>query len=233
MRKNKVISAYKASLTYLPGFIEICFMGITYGIYMNASGFEFWYPMIMSITIFAGAMEFVAVNLMLGAFNPLEAFLMTVMINARHIFYGISMLDKYSGTGWKKPFLIFTMCDESFSINCTAKIPDGADRSWFMFFVSLQNYLGWCSGALIGGLFGSLAGFNTEGLSFAMTALFVVIFLEQWLKDKNHTSEIIGIVLPVASLLIFGADRFLIPAMLMILITLTILKKPLGKGEKQ
>ena len=108
---------------------------------MNVSGFSFWYPMLMSMTIFAGSVEFVAVNLLLGAFNPLQALAVTLMLNARHLFYGISMLDKYRGNGWKDMYLIYGMCDESFSINYTADIPEGIDKSWFMFFVTLLNQL--------------------------------------------------------------------------------------------
>ena len=132
--------AFPHTLPILVGFL---FLGMTYGIYMNVSGFSFWYPMFMSMTIFAGSVEFVAVNLLLGAFDPLQALLITLMLNARHLFYGISMLDKYRGTGFKKVFLIFGMCDESFSINYTADIPKDVDRGWFMFFVTLFNYLYW------------------------------------------------------------------------------------------
>lgn len=127
----------KASWTAFPHTIPIFagfwFLGLTYGIYMNVSGFSFWYPALMSLIIFAGSIVFVAVNLILGAFNPIQAFVVTFMINARHLFYGISMLDKYKGTGWKKFYLIFGMCDESFSINYTAVIPPDVDRGWLMF----------------------------------------------------------------------------------------------------
>ena len=160
---------------------------------MNVSGFPFWYPMLMSITIFAGSAEFIAVNMLLGAFHPIQALAMTLMINARHLFYGISMLDKYKGTGWKKIYLIFGMCDESFSINYTAQIPEDVDKGWFMFFVTLLNHFYWFFGATLGGIFGSLLRFNTEGLEFVMTAMFVVIFMEQWMKDKTHTTELLGL----------------------------------------
>ena len=223
--------ALKAAFPYtIPIFAGFWFLGITYGIFMNKSGFSFWYPMLMSMTIFAGSMEFLTVNLLLGAFNPLQALTLTLMINARHLFYGISMLDKYAGTGWKKIYLIFGLCDESFSINYTADIPDDVDRGWFMFFVTLLNQLYWVSGSTLGGLFGSLIHFNTEGLDFVMTAMFVVIFLEQWLKDQQHTGALLGLGLSAVCLLVFGAEDFVIPAMAAILGVLTLLRAPLEKG---
>ena len=223
--------AFKTAFPHtIPIFAGFCFLGMTYGIYMNVSGFSFWYPMLMSLTIFAGSMEFVAVNLLLGAFNPLQAFVMTLMINARHLFYGISMLDKYRGTGWKKFYLIFGMCDESFSINYTAEIPEDIDRGWFMFFVTLLNQFYWFFGATLGGIFGSLIHFSTEGLDFVMTAMFVVIFLEQWLKEKNHISAVMGIVLSLLCLTAFGADNFMIPSMLAIFAALTLMRGRLEGG---
>ena len=197
---------------------------------MNVSGFGFWYPMLMSMTIFAGSMEFVTVNMLLGAFHPLQALSMTLMINARHLFYGISMLDKYKGTGLKKLYLIFGMCDESFSINYTAEIPEDVDKGWFMMWVTVLNQFYWVLGSTLGGIFGSFIHFNTEGLDFVMTALFVVIFLEQWMKEKNHTNAIVGLVISVLCLVLFGKDDFIIPAMLGILGVLTLLRKPLEKG---
>lgn len=226
--KGTKIRAFKAAFPYtIPIFAGFWFLGLTYGIYMNVSGFSFWYPMIMSLTIFAGSAEFVAVNMLLGAFNPLQAFAVTLMINARHLFYGISMLDKYKGTGLKKIYLIYGLCDESFSINYTADIPEDIDKGWFMFFVTALNNFYWFFGATLGGLFGSLISFNTEGLEFVMTAMFVVIFLEQWLKDKKHTSAILGLALSGICLVVFGAGNFMIPAMLAILIVLTLIRKPL------
>ena len=215
----------------IPIFAGFWFLGLTYGIYMNVSGFSFWYPCLMGLSIFAGSMEFVAVNLLLGAFDPLQTLVLTLMINARHLFYGISMLDKYKGTGWKKPYLIFGMCDESFSINYTARIPADIDRGWFMFFVTFLKHLYWFSGATLGGIFGSLIHFNTEGLDFVMTAMFVVIFMEQWLKEKRHESAWIGLGSSLVCLILFGADHFIIPAMLVILALLTFLRGPLEKGE--
>lgn len=229
--KKAFCAAFPHTIPILAGFL---FLGIAYGIYMNVSGFSPVYPIIMSLTIFAGSVEFVAVNLLLGAFNPLGALIMTLMINARHLFYGISMLDKYNGTGMKKYYLIFGMCDESFSINCTANIPKDVDKGWFMLFVTLLNHTYWVFGAAIGGVFGSLVKFNTNGLEFVMTALFVVIFLEQWMKETTHHSSLLGVGISLLCLIIFGGENFIIPSMFMILGTLTLMKKSLEKvGECQ
>lgn len=226
--------AFRAAFPHtIPIFTGFWFLGMTYGIYMNVSGFSFWYPMLMSLTIFAGSAEFVAVNLLLGAFNPLQALAVTLMINARHLFYGISMLDRYRGNGWKSIYLIFGMCDESFSINYTAEIPEGVDQGWFMFFVTLLNHLYWFFGATFGGIFGSLIHFNTEGLDFVMTAMFVVIFLEQCLKEKNYTNAFAGLGISLLCRILFGADDFIIPSMLAILGVLTLLRKPLEKGGEK
>ena len=140
----------------------------------------------MSLLIFGGSLEFVAVSMLMAPFAPMQTLIMTLLIQARHLFYGISMLDRFKGMGWKKFYLIFGMCDETFSINYTSKIPEDVDKGWFMFFVTLLNHFYWFSGATIGGLVGSLLKFDTSGISFVMTAMFVVIFLEQWLKEKNH-----------------------------------------------
>lgn len=225
--KKAFLAAFPHTIPILTGFL---FLGLTYGIYMNVSGFSFWYPMLMSMTIFAGSMEFVTVNMLLGAFHPLQALTMTLMINARHLFYGISMLDKYKGTGLKKLYLIFGMCDESFSVNYTADIPEGVDKGWFMTFVTLLNQFYWVLGSTIGGIFGSFIHFNTEGIEFVMTAMFVVIFMEQWLKEKNHANAILGLALSALCLIVFGRDDFIIPSMIGILVVLTLLRKPLEKG---
>jgi 4-azaleucine resistance transporter AzlC len=199
---------------------------------MNVSGFSFIYPMIMSIIIFGGSLEFVAVEMLLSPFAPVQTLIMTLLIQARHLFYGISMLDKFKNMGWKKYYLIFGMCDETFSINYTADIPEDVDRGWFMFFVTLLNQIYWVSGATIGGLLGSLIHFNTDGISFVMTAMFVVIFMEQWMKETHHISAWIGLVISIICLIIFGADSFMIPTMCLIILILALLRQPLTRQEE-
>ena len=225
----KIKKAFLCAFPYtVPIFAGFLFLGLTYGIYMHVSGFSFWYPMLMSLTIYGGSLEFVAVSMLLAPYAPIQTLIMSVMIQARHLFYGISMLDKFRGLGWKKPYLIFGMCDETFSINCTAQIPDGIDRGWFYFFVTLLNHIYWFAGATLGGLLGSLIHFNTEGLEFVMASMFVVIFLEQWLKDTNHASALAGLGIGGLCLALFGADGFMLPAMAGILAVLTLLPEKGG-----
>ena len=231
MAKNKLEAlkaAFPATVPILAGFL---FLGITYGIYAHTLGFNFLYPLFMSLTIFAGSMEFVTVNLLLGSFDPFSAFLMALMINERHLFYGIAMLDKFKGTGFKKVYLIYGMCDETFSINCTADIPENIDKGDYMLFVTLLNQLYWVAGATLGGLFGSFLTFDTKGLDFVMTAMFVVIFTEQWMKDEKHLPAFAGLALSVFCLVLFGANDFILPSMLSILAFLTLTRRVLDKEE--
>jgi len=231
-KRTVLLRALRAAFPHtIPIFAGFWFLGLTYGIYMNVSGFSFWYPMLISATVFAGSIEFVAVNMLLGAFDPLQALFMTLMVNARHLFYGISMLDRYRGMGPKKIYLIFGMCDETFSINYTACIPEDIDRGWFMFFVTLLNHFYWFSGATLGGVFGSLIQFDTTGLEFVMPAMFIVIFMEQWLKEEQHMGAFVGIGACLLCLAVFGPAQFIIPSMIAILAILTAMKPSFEKGK--
>lgn len=227
MKRRALWAAFPHTVPILTGFL---FLGMTYGVYMSSLGFSWIYPTLMALTIFAGSMEFVAANMLLGAFSPLQAFAMTLMVNAHHLFYGLAMLDRFRGLGWKKLYLIFGMCDETFSVTCSVRAPEGVDEGWFMTFVTLLDQLYWVLGAALGGLCGSLLTLNTEGLDFVMTAMFVVIFLENWLKEENHTSSLLGLGLPLVCLVLFGAQSFILPSMAAILLALTALRGRLEKG---
>lgn len=228
MRRKALKAAFPCTIPIMTGFI---FLGAAYGIYMNASGFSFVYPLFMSMLIYGGSLEFVAAEMLLSPFAPLQVFIMAVLIQARHLFYGLSMLDKFKGTGWKKFYLIYGMCDETFSVNYTADIPEDVDRGWFMFFVTLLNQFYWVASATTGGIIGSLLKINTDGISFVMTAMFVVIFMDQWLKEDQHLSSLIGLGVSLICLLIFGADSFMIPTMITIVVLLTVLRRRLEKEE--
>ena len=220
-------AAFPHTIPILAGF---GFLGMTYGILMNVSGFPVVYPMLISLIVFGGSLQFVLVSILLAPFAPVQTFVMALLLQARHLFYGIAMLDKYKDMGWKRFFLIFGLCDETFSVNCTAAIPEDVDRGLFLLFVTVLDYLYWFTGSTMGGLIGSLLTFNTEGLDFVMTAMFVVIFLEQLRKEKKPYTALIGLGSSLVCLLIFGADSFLIPAMACILLLLTALKRPMEKG---
>lgn len=228
MTIKAIRAAFPHTVPIMAGFL---FLGLTYGILMNVSGFAWYYPSLMALTIFAGSVEFLAVNWLLSPFNPLQVFALTLMVNARHLFYGISMLDRFKGLGWRRLYLIFGMCDETFSINYTTEAPEGIDRGEFMTAVTLLNHSYWFIGASLGGIFGSLLTFNTRGLDFVLTAMFVVIFLEQWLKQENRSAAYIGFGMSLLCLLTFGSERFIIPTMIGILGMLTILRKPIERKD--
>jgi len=229
--KNAFKAAFPHTIPILTGFL---FLSFAYGVYMNAFGFNFLYPMFMSLLIYGGSIQFVAVGLLMGTFDPVNALALTLMINARHLFYGISMLEKYRITGIRRFFLIFGMCDETFSINYAANIPEDVDKGWFMFFVTLLNYSYWALGSIFGGLLGGLFSFNTKGLEFVMTAMFIVIFTEQWLKESNHFSSLTGLIISVVCLIIFGSSNFIIPTMILILLILSLMRSTFTKaGESK
>ena len=205
LNRAPVWRAFRAAAPQtLPVFAGYLGLGLGYGIYVQSLGLPVWLPPLMGTVVYGGSLEFVLASLLLGSFAPVSAFLMALMIQARHLFYGIAMLDKFKGLGWKKPYLIYGMCDETFSINCSAEIPEGIDRGWFYFFVTLLNQFYWVASATLGGVLGSFIHFNTEGLDFVMTAMFVVIFMDQWLKEKHHFSAWIGLIASVACLLLLS-----------------------------
>ena len=193
---------------------------MAYGLLMANAGYGIFWALLLSLLCYAGSMEFVAVSLLTAGFDPVQALLMALMINARHAFYGLSMLEKYRGTGWARPFLIFSLTDETFSLVSTLEPPDGVTRRDFYFWISLLDYLYWQMGSVLGALIGGLLPFDTTGLDFALTALFIVLFLEQWRKRENRPAALIGLGCTAVSLAVVGADRLVIPAMVLILAVL-------------
>ncbi|HHV6871657.1 TPA: azaleucine resistance protein AzlC [Haemophilus influenzae] len=221
---NPITEAAKAAFPYsVPMIAGFLFLGIAYGIYMKALGFGFLYPTLMALLIYAGSVEFIAAGALIAPFSPISVLLITLMISARQIFYGISMLEKYGiHIGKKRWYLITTLVDESFSLNYMAKIPPHLDKGWYMFFVSLYLHIYWVLGAAMGNLFGTVLPFNLKGVEFSMTALFLVIFAENWLKEKSHESSLLGLGIAFAFLLIIGKKYFLIPTLIGIWLILTM-----------
>lgn len=215
VRLTALRAAFPYTLPILAGFL---FLGITCGIYAASLGLPWWVPPLMACCIFAGSAEFVVASMLTGVFNPLQTFIMAFVINARHLFYGISMLELFRSMGRKRPYLIFAMCDETFSINFSTRAPEGVDEGWFMTWVSVLNQSYWVLGCTLGSLFGNALAMEVEGISFAMTALFVVIFLDQWLKDASHAGAVIGLTASAGMFVLFGADSFILPAMALILV---------------
>ena len=210
-------AAFPATVPVLTGYL--C-LGMAYGLLMSASGYGPLWAVFMSILVFGGSIQYVAVTLLTAAFAPVQAFLISVMVNARHVFYGLSLLKKYQGMGRVRPFLIFALTDETFSLVSTLEPPKDVERRDFYFWISLLNYSYWVCGSLLGGILGSLLTFDTTGMDFALTALFVVLFLEQWKKRENRAAGLIGMACAAVSLAVFGADNLVIPAMALILAAL-------------
>ncbi len=224
-------AAYVALPHSLPILAGYGFLGLAYGISMSVHGFHPLYSLMMSAFIFGGSAQIVAISLLTSGFDPINTFVVNIVLSARHLFYGISMLEKYRNLGFKKIYMIFGMVDETFSINYSAEPPSDVDRGWFMFFVTLFNHIYWIIGSTIGAVFGTMINFNTEGIEFVMTAMFVVIFLGQWQKDKKHFSSISGLLLSAICLIVFGKDNFIIPSMIAILIALAASKGYLQRKE--
>ena len=223
--KRLLKTAFLKTLPVLTGYLVL---GIGFGILLKNAGYGIFWSFLMSLTIYAGSMQYVAVSMITSGASLLSVALTTFMVNARHLFYGISMVGKYKDAGKEKPYLIFALTDETYSLLCNDDLPEGENPRLYRLFVSLFNQCYWITGCVAGSLIGSLIPFQTAGIEFSMTALFVTVFVEQWLTTQNHVPAIIGLVCSAASLLIFGADSFLIPAMISITIFLWVLKNFMG-----
>ena len=220
-RQNRQITAIKAAFpATVPVLTGYGCLGFAYGLLMEANGYGPFWAALMSALGFGGSMQYVAISLLVTAFDPLQAFLLSIMVNARHIFYGLSMLEKYKGMGKLRVFLIYVLSDETFSLVSTLEPPENVARKDFYFWISLLDYSYWIIATALGGVFGGFLRFDTTGLDFALTALFVVLFIEQWKKRENRPAGVIGVVCAAASLAVFGADNLVIPAMILILAVL-------------
>lgn len=221
--------AFKQSLPIMAGYLVL---GMGFGILLETKGYGVVWALVMSCFIYAGSMQYVTIDLLTGGASLISAALMTLMVNARHLFYGISMIERYRDTKPYKPYLIFGLTDETYSVVCSTVVPEGVDETKYYFLVTLLAHGYWITGSVAGSLLGSMINFNSAGIDFSMTALFLVVFVEQWKSTKNHGSAIIGVAASFACLLIFDAEKFLIPAMLSITFLLTILRKKLEVSKE-
>lgn len=229
--KRKAIKySFKASIPIMAGYVVL---GMGFGIMMESKGYGWWWALLMSLFIYAGSMQYVAIDLLAGGATLISSALMTLLVNIRHLFYGITMLEDYKDTGAKKPYLIFALTDETFSLVCSPNLPEDVNRKDYYFFVSLFNQCYWIIGSVLGNIIGNVFAFNSAGVDFAMTALFVVIFVEQWESTKQHLAALTGILCSVVALIIFGASDFLIPAMIAITVALIAERKWLEGGMEE
>ena len=214
----------------MPVFAGYIVLGIGFGILLKTKGYGLLWAALSSVFVYAGSLQYVMVNLIAAGAPLITTALTAVMVNARHLFYGISMIDRYKGAGKKKPYLIFALTDETYSLVCSDESVRGVrDRHRYYFFLSMFNQIYWITGSVMGSVLGGLITFSTEGIDFALTALFVTIFVDQWLSTKDHRAALTGVIASVICLLIFGADNFLIPAMLCITAALTVMRSKLSR----
>lgn len=226
MNKKTSSLAFRASLPVMAGYLVL---GVGFGVLLQNQGYSVLWAFLMSLTIYAGSMQYAAIDLISGGAGLITTALMTLMINARHFFYGLSMLDKYQDTGKAKPYLIFALTDETYSLVCSPA-PAEADEKGYYLLVSLFDQVYWIIGSVLGGLLGPILPFDSTGMDFAMTALFVVIFVEQWLSAQNHIPAVLGVLISMACLILLGPARFVIPAMIGITLSLALLR---GRLEVQ
>ncbi len=230
MQKNKTLKyAFLKSIPVMAGYIVL---GIGFGILLYDKGYSYWWALAMSTFIYAGSMQYVGIELLSSGASFISIALVTLLVNTRHVFYGISMLEDYKNTGKFKPYLIAALTDETYSLVCGNDFPDYIDKRKYYFYLSLFNHFYWILGSFIGSILGSTFSFNTKGIDFSMTALFVIIFVEQWEKNKNHLPAMLGLIISILCLLIFGKSNFLIPAMVLISLSLIFLKKFINKKEE-
>ena len=225
VNKNTAKAARLAFVSTIPIFAGYIMLGIGFGILLSEQGFGPIWALFMSIFMFAGSMQYVGVDLIASGASLISAAIMTVLVNARHLFYGISMIEKYKGAGAKKFYMIFGLTDETYSLLCEAKVPDDVNRHTYSFFVTLFDHFYWITGCVLGAVMGTVLPFEFKGVEFVLTALFVTMFVEQWLTHKNHLPAIIGVASTVLCLAVFGSEIFLIPSMVMIAVLLTVTRK--------
>lgn len=225
--------AFKKAFPYtIPVLTGYLFIGIAFGIMYAEKGYSFLWAMLMSLLVYAGSGQYLAVNFFAPGVSFFQVIFMTLMVNVRHIFYGISLLEKFNSMGKKRWYMIFGLTDETYSLLCTTKVPEGVAEDKFLFAISLMDQSYWVLGSAIGALAGTLIPFRSEGIDFAMTALFVVIFVEQWMDRKNRIPEVIGVAAAFICLQIFGADSFVLPTMLFIIMILLVARTRLErKGD--
>lgn len=225
--KQAFRKAFPYTIPVLTGYL---FIGIAFGVMFAEKGYSFLWAMLMSLMVYAGSGQYLAVNFFVPGVSFLNVIAMTLMVNIRHIFYGISLLERFHQMGKKRWYMIFGLTDETYSLLCTTKVPKGVEEEKFLFAISLMNQSYWIIGSAIGGIAGALIPFNSEGIEFAMTALFVVIFVEQWMDSKNRIPELLGVVAAFVCLQIFGVDGFVLPSMILITLVLLLGRTKLETG---
>lgn len=221
MKKNGYARAFRAAFPYtIPVLTGYLFIGTAFGVMYQEKGYNFLWAILMSILVYAGSGQYLAVNFFAPGVSLFQVIFLEFMVNIRHIFYGLSLLERFRNMGKKKLYMIFSLTDETYSLFCITKLPEDVEEDKFMFAVALLDQLYWIAGSAIGAVAGSVIPFDAKGIDFAMTALFVVIFVEQWLTSDDHRPALAGLGAALLCLVIFGSENFVLPAMICIMVIL-------------
>ena len=228
--RKSFTAAFPKTIPIIPGYV---FMGITFGILFVNLGYAWYWPMLMGLIIYAGMAQFVSVNMLAPGVSLLNTFLFQFALNARHIFYGLSMLERFKPMGKRRPYMVFALTDETYSLLCSAKPQEGVSDGWYCFFIALLDQCYWVTGCFLGGVAGSFINFNTTGIDFSMTALFITIVIDQWKENREHIPVFCGFFAALLCLFFFGAGHFIIPALLCITVSLMLFRRRIEGAETE
>lgn len=229
-RKKEYVFAFKQSV---PVFLGYIFLGIAFGLMLQNAGYSYVWAFLISLCVYAGSMQFVLVTLLTGGASLLTTMIMTLFVNGRHIFYGISFIEKYKNMGKLYPYMVYSLTDETYSVLCSLKMPEGLSEKRVSFLISILDHSYWIMGSVIGALIGQFITFDSTGIDFSMTALFVVIVVNQWLEHKNHFSTIVGFCTALLALALLGPENFLLPALSLTMIILLVFRNKTEVQEDQ
>lgn len=229
MSKNLLKTVFIRTIPIMTGYVVL---GIGFGVLLQKAGYSWIWALVMGLTMYSGTMQYVGVDLLSSGASIITTAIMALVVNARYIFYGLPMIDRYKNSGWKKPWLIFGLTDENFALLCSTEAPEGSSDHLYCLLVTIFDHCYWMIGCVLGVLLGSAMKFNTTGIEFVMTALFITVFVDQWRETKQHLPALSGIGVTLICLLIFGKENFLIPSMVLIVVVLSLFRKKIDSGAK-
>lgn len=228
-RQRRMKEVRYAFLQSVPVMLGYLFLGVAFGLMLQNAGYDCWWAFLCSLFIYAGSMQFVLVTLLTGGVSLVNAAVMTLFVNGRHIFYGLSFVEKFRYMGKMYPYMVFSLTDETYSVLCGLRVPENMSEKNISFMIALFDHIYWIVGSVVGAAVGQMITFNSTGIDFSMTALFVVIVLNQWMGGREHRPTLVGFVSGITALALLGSDNFLLPALTAAVIILLLIRPVMQK----